>query len=484
MKRIAVLTLVAALTFMTAVQARADGVDIKVQGVFDFAFGFLDNKALSKSANRSDGRTGKVRDYDKFEARQRVRTQINFIVSERLQGVLMFEIGDIDWGRSKGNFGRGSGGALDADGVNIETRFAYLDWLIPNTDISIRMGLQRITLPSTRLGSIVFDTDVAAVVVNSPITDWLGVTAFWARPFDAEVNTSLSDETDLFALLLPISCERLSFTPYFAYGFLGANSGIYDYIWADYSYDNTVTNKDHAKVWWAGANLSLNIIDPLTFGLDVIYGRQQKADLGTFRGTPDTVIGSSGWYIGATLDYTLDWGVPGIFGWWASGDKANADRNGKYGRLPVLGPDGAFLATTFGAAGYYAIGNGGNAALVTNTGTGTWGVGFQIADVSFVEDLTHTLRFAYYRGTNDTEMVERGGNFRKYAADPFYLTTDDSVFEVNFDHQYKIYDNLTAIVEMGYLYMRSDKDTWNSRGMGLKDGDDAWKAELSFRYSF
>ena len=470
----------------------ADGIDVKVKGTWDFAFGYLHNKPFRESVNRSDGRTGKVRDNDKIESRQRVRTQVNFITSENLQAVLMFEIGDIDWGRAKGNSGRGSGGALDSDGVNIETRLAYLDWLVPNTDISVRMGLQRLTLPSGRMGNPVFDADVAGVVASSPITDWLSATGFWIRPFDAYLNDegvfagrdNLSDETDVFGLILPMSYGNISFTPYFAYGFLGANSGVYDYIYGSGGYANSVDVNSKAKVWWAGANFEATILDPLVLNIDAIYGRQQRTDLGNFYGSTNTELGTSGWYVGATLDYTLDWGTPGIFGWWASGDKSNSDRDGKYGRIPVLGIDGAFLATTFGAGGYYAIGNGGNYALVTNTGTGTWGVGIQLADVSFVEDLSHTLRFACYRGTNDTDVVKRGGNYWRYAVDMIYLTREDSVFEINFDHQYKIYDNLTAILELGYLRLSSDRDVWGSRGMNLKENDDAWKAEISFRYAF
>ena len=131
-------------------------------------------------------------DDDNFSARHRVRTQVNIITSEYLQAVMMFEIGDLNWGRP-GTSGRGSGAGLDADGVNIETRRAYLDWLIPNTEVSVRMGIQGLTLPSTRMGNVLFDADVAGIVVSSPITDWLSATAFWLRPFDQYRNSGTWD---------------------------------------------------------------------------------------------------------------------------------------------------------------------------------------------------------------------------------------------------------------------------------------------------
>lgn len=65
------------------------------------------------------------------------------------------------------------------------------------------------------------------------------------------------------------------------------------------------------------------------------------------------------------------------------------------------------------------------------TGTGTWGIGLQLADVSFINDLSHTLRFAYMRGTNSHKLVRDGYDLR--LAEDFYLTNKDQAFEVNFD---------------------------------------------------
>jgi len=518
MKRITVLLLAMALVVGSVATAKADGIDIKVKGQWDFAFGVVNNAVFKKSYNDSqrDGRfvTGKQRrDNDNFEARQRIRTQINFISSEYLQAVLMFEIGDLDWGRNtNGTVGRSSGGALDADGVNVETKRAYLDWIIPNTEVSVRMGIQGLKLPSTRMGNMVFDADVAAIVVSAPITDWLGLTAFWARPFDSFQNDAdgnsnnfgwqqdnLNDEVDMFGVVVPLTFDGFSLTPYVVYARIGNASDFWSYSFdrdlGGYSWiKNSATN-----AWWFGGNFTLDMFNPLTFSLDYIYGRIAKTEFG-YPGRPWLKahlndLSASGWYIGATLDYKLDWGTPGIFGWYASGDKKNARDSNHIGRLPVLGTDGGFTATSFGTAGYYGIGNAGNAAVISNTGTGTWGVGLQVADVSFIEDLSHTLRVAYYRGTNDADLVRRnrsnnktrgGAEFRPYSSDALYLTDDDSVIEVNFDHVYKIYENLEVCLELGYLHLRSDKGTWgwSNTDNNLKKNDDAWKAEFNFRYSF
>jgi hypothetical protein len=268
---------------------------------------------------------------------------------------------------------------------------------------------------------------------------------------------------------------------------------------------STVSADDsRTHIWWLGTNVKIDAFDPLTFGLDVVYGRMNRTDVGGLQGTslpanlpgftgagpnqrvlPGVEVGTEGWFIGATLDYKLDFMTPGIFGWWASGDKRSDVEDGMLGRLPSFGTDAGFKATSFGMKGYYGISNGNNSTTISRSGVGTWGVGIQLADITFIKDLKHTLRLAYYRGTNDADLVRDLGGFAplKYRADPVYLTNNDSVWEVNFDHQYKIYENLTAVLELGYLHLSSDRDTWGNRG-GLSEGDDAWKAEVLFQYAF
>jgi hypothetical protein len=165
---------------------------------------------------------------------------------------------------------------------------------------------------------------------------------------------------------------------------------------------------------------------------------------------------------------------------------------GQLGRLPNLGTNGGnFKPTSFGQAGYFnSITQWADCGEIGGTGTGTWGVGIQLANASFIKDLSHTLRFAYYRGTNDSDIVRDLGFAPKYRDDGLYLTTDDSVFEINFDHTYRIYENLTAALELGWLHLNSDKEVWGGDNMTNIDGDNgkestnAWKAQLMFTFSF
>ena len=490
MKKFAWLAVLGAMLLPTA--AQADGVDVKVKGEWDFAFGWANNTNFH---NNRDG----YRADDRFIARQRIRTQINFITSEYLQGVLMFEIGDINWGQDDGGKnGPGSGGGLDADGVNVETKRAYLDWLIPNTEVSVRMGIQGVSLPMANgYTNPVFSADVAGIVVNTPITDMVGITAFWLRPFNHNLNDTnddrfygdyQNDEMDMFGLTLPVTGDGWSVTPWGMYSRIGNASGYYEYLAevTDHAIRSTSgwDSNSGANAWWAGLSTQVDVWDPLTFGFDVMYGSLSKADLAIdnpARSSTTSDFGTKGWFVEAALNYKLDWGTPGIFGWYSTGDDYSDVKDGQFGRIPVVGVDDGFGPTSMGFPGTFSIGTD---TTISLTGVGTWGVGAQLAEMSFVEDLTHTLRVAYYQGTNDNDVVKRWGGgsddiVPHTGGETIYLTTKDHAWEVNFDHQYEIYENLTAVLELGYINLHLDSDTWTDHKT-----DDAWKAQVMFQYHF
>jgi hypothetical protein len=518
MKQAKLLFLSLVLVLAASAGARADGVDVKVKGEWDFSFGWTGNFGFTHSVHKDAYGEGEDPSY----AQQRIRTQIDFVISENLSAVYGIQVGALTWGRGRNEDGAVySGGQMDADYANIATHLAYLDWMIPSTDIQVRMGIQGIALPSTPMGSPVLDSQVAGIGVSTPLTDWLGLTAMWLRPYDAYAGDAGGgnprfDEMDIFGLVLPIDIEPagLKVTPWFLYGLVGAGSGYYDYLFGgDAANTVGVTNAfpsdpdalavargSRTTAFWIGTHLEFSLLDPLIFNVEAIYGKLRQTDVSGLWGDPDDAaadpvgdgfrLGTSGWFLGATLDYTLEFGedfsmTPGIFGWWASGDNSSAAETGKLGRLPTLSQNNAgFAPTTFGAAGTFSIGRD---TAVTATGLGTWGIGIQLAEISFIEDLTHTLRFAYYKGTNSSEGVRNNGysSVFKYGSDGLYLTDKDHVFEVNFDHSYAIYENLTAVLELGWLHLSADRDTWQDANEDYgSSSQNAWKAQLALQFSF
>ena len=99
----------------------------------------------------------------------------------------------------------------------------------------------------------------------------------------------------------------------------------------------------------------------------------------------------------------------------------------------------------------------------------------------FFENLTHTLAVGFYTGTNNTRMVT-SGPVGGVESGNVYLTTKDHAWEVNFDSQYKIYENLTLAAEMGFVRLDLDKDLW--KGVGYEAKENNFKGTFSIGYKF
>ena len=504
-----ILTLMLAAGMLLGAASGAKAIDFKASGEWLVGFGLGDGSLIKDVDNK------KYRHDDTFNAGQRVRLQLDAVASESLSGTVFFEIGDQMWGNAE------SGAALGADGKVVKVKNAYIDWMVPNTDLKLRMGLQAVALPNVAGGSAVMDGDAAAVVASYQFNDNVGLTALWMRPLnDNYTGTNAEDEPygngynnyldnmDLFALMLPLKFDGVELTPWAMYGMQGKNTRFNEggVETADGALDVTLpgylpgmnefalgkTGKAYGSMFWAGLPVAITAFDPLNIEFDINYGYVEA--MGRYdvlkRGT-DLVRGNSkreGWLVKALVEYKMDWGTPGIFGWYASGDDGNV-KNGSE-RLPSIAGAGNF--TSFMGDGNLAWGTGYNFYDNNLTYAGTWGVGLQIADVSFVEDLKHTFRVAYWGGTNSPSMVKYMGSGVAWddttaAQDGPYLTTNDGLLEFNLVNSWQIYENLEANLELGYIVNMMDKDTWDKSYITEKRNwskQDAWKAQLIFAYSF
>ncbi|WP_300705780.1 outer membrane homotrimeric porin [uncultured Desulfovibrio sp.] len=504
-----ILTLMLAAGMLLGAASGAKAIDFKASGEWLVGFGLGDGSLIKDVDNK------KHHHDDTFNAGQRVRLQLDAVASESLSGTVFFEIGDQMWGNAE------SGGALGADGKEVKVKNAYIDWMVPNTDLKLRMGLQAVALPNVAGGSAIMDGDAAAVVASYQFNDNVGLTALWMRPLNdnyagrvygdrEDYQKNYLDNMDLFALMLPLKFDGVELTPWAMYGMQGKNTRFNEgeVETADGALSVTLpgylpgmnfgpgglgkTSKAYGSMFWAGLPVAITAFDPLNIEFDINYGYVEA--MGRYdvlkRGT-DWVRGNSkreGWLVKALVEYKMDWGTPGIFGWYASGDDGNV-KNGSE-RLPSIAGAGNF--TSFMGDGNLAWGTGYNFYDNNLTYAGTWGVGLQIADVSFVEDLKHTFRVAYWGGTNSPSMVKYMGSGVAWddttaAQDGPYLTTNDGLLEFNLVNSWQIYENLEANLELGYIVNMMDKDTWDKSYISEQRNwskQDAWKAQLIFAYSF
>ena len=320
---------------------------------------------------------------------------------------------------------------------------------------------------------------------------------------------------DLFAVTLPVKLDGFGITPWVMYGMMGKNTttssdgtqynnhsvrdGNPGFTLFPYpvgasinSAGDTVgyggTSKAYGSMFWAGLPMTLTMFDPLNVELDINYGYVESmgrysVQKGQSNETVRGSMGRQGWLAKALVEYKMDWATPGLFGWYASGDD-NSVKNGSE-RMPSIVPCGNF--TSF-------MGDGNMGWLRQDYGidyAGTWGIGAQLKDMSFLEDLKHTFRIAYWGGTNSTSMVKYMANAYSWndaattqATIP-YLTTNDGLVEFNLVNSYKIYQNLEMNLELDYLVNCMDNSTWKkAQNPSSFSKQDMFQAKVVFAYSF
>ncbi len=517
MKKIATLLLAAGLVFGAATGASA--IDFKAKGQWIMSFDY----GMNGNFTGGNGRTGYNKSEDEFEANQRVRLQLDAVASESLSGTVFFEIGKDTWGKSKndGN-GNGGGGALGADANDvIKLKNAYIDWIVPQTDLKVRMGIQGMALPSFTTGSNVFNDDVAGITASYQFNENVGVTALWARPWNDNYNTNNSgnqsnymDNVDVAALLVPLTFDGVKVTPWVMYAAIGPNAFRTDNGYMD-NFAGTsgkypkagmipaggARHKDgtpltgyklneYGNAVWAGLTGEVTMFDPIRIAWDFNYGSASY---------DQSRLNRSGWLASLLAEYKLDWAIPGIYGWYGSGDDSNpANGSERMPSLSVNNNNNGFSNFAFNGNPYIA-----REATLGYSMAGTWGVGARLKDMSFLEDLKHTFRVNLIGGTNSPDMAKkmnRNGNSiaangfdsitDKQAAgmDPLYMTTMDYAMEIGLTNSYQMYENFTVMLDAAYLatWLDQSRSVWGNSKMNGKSDEvrDPWNVNLSFVYSF
>jgi hypothetical protein len=520
----------------------------KAKGQWIMAFDYGQNGDFTGGNGRAGSGYGGS-GADEFDAMQRIRLQLDAVASESLSGTVQFEIGNSFWGKAVGRTaGRnGNGGAvLGADETNvIELKHAYLDWVVPQTDLKLRMGLQAMALPSfvTRGDASIFNDDVAGIVANYKFNDNVSLTALWARPFNDNYTTggnrsNYMDNVDAFALVLPLTFDGVKATPWAMYAAIGPNAfrttadaagnfgqlannnlsnvgstyvrGGMVPVGASLHKDGTSAAKElhsYGDAWWAGLTGEVTVLDPFRIAWDFKYGSVSW---------DDSRLNRHGWLASLLFEYKLDWGVPGIYGWYASGDDSNPANGSE--RLPSFDANGsANDLSSFAFNGNPYIPPREN--ILSRNMTGTWGIGVRLKDVSFLEDLKHTLRLNYIGGTNSPSMAKYitgyklaqtagldpvaaaaalrgaggnipGANSLGAGMDPLYMTTGDSALEIGLTTRYQMYDNFLIYMDASYLatWLNHSKKVWGlstmNGGGGSDQVRDPWNISLQFVYSF
>jgi hypothetical protein len=414
----------------------AFATDLKVRGNLDI-YGMW-------SANLNDFDSDSS-DPDHYTTTQRMRVYFDYIANENLKAVLGFEI-DTDWGVGDADWGTD---------LNTGDELVYMKFQLPDTKIGVTAGLQPILLPGI-FGNPMFFDDAPAFVVSSPINDVFGLTVGYTRGIDGSTSFDGSgddgDDMDMVFVVAPVKADGFSLTPYAGYVMIGENVSFAGHQSLSTAARASLTGNGEADVWYMGGNAKVTMFDPITLQMDLIYGEGENDDYET-----------KGFYAAAAASYQFDALTATLFGTYASGADDDADEDNFLPALaqcwmlsPYLGGSRAF------STGYSNKGYATGAAGVGADGTGLWTAGLILDKISFVDSLSHKLMIVYGKGTSDEDA---GKGFDE----------EDSIFEMYLVNKYAIYENLSAINEIGYATL--DGDGWD-------DSDSSYFMSFGFQYKF
>ena len=392
------------------------------------------------------------------------RADLYFTVTanENLKGVLgLVRSQRGQWGDS--NFALGAPGGASASGAQLNIRDAYIDFNWPGTDVNVKAGVYTVALPqSVGSASMIVAERAGAVMVSAPVTDNVSALVGYTRLFDNDPNgdsAAILDNNylDGYLVALPLSFEGISATPFFLYGNGGENFG------TDFDDDGNVidaTGGEKMSAYWVGTNFTMSMFDPFILKADFNYGR---TDFDTESNE------SKGWLADLGLDYTgFDFMTVSAFAVYTSGD--NDDAHDGSETMPILDGDWAVGSFWFGGGSITGDDiNGGDTPL------GFWTVGLSLTDIqSFAAGLTHDVHVLYVQGTNDSDLYS-AANRAAFST----LTDEDSLWEVDFNTAYAVYDELTLYGQLGYISTDFD-DSIHTVGTD----DNAWKVATGVVYKF
>lgn len=396
---------------------------------------------------------------DNFNATHRIRFGFDYITDKNLSATMMLQYGHLTWGNYNNGF--------DADPSVIGTgfkpdhfrfRLGYIDWKIPQTEIGVRMGRQWLVAPSYAFCNTILDGRGDAITFYGDLTDNINLkfSLFKVRHDNIE-ELPRENEANALLLMSEINDDNFKLAPWMMYVSKQRNSGYQASITAS---KVPVPNLDGygAEFYLLGLSGQFLYFDPFVISFDALYSKTQTANVN---------VDENSYYGALNFSYKLDNGTLALKGWYASGSDLRNGKN-KQKLFPLL--DGGFHASSV-FFGDIPWGIDGYANLNGDTALGTQGAVLAYENFSIVDKLTHIARIIYIQGTNQIDNQD--------FFDPKFLTDNDKLWEVNLNSTYEIYNNFTATLALGYLFVDQTELT-----PGTREADNVFRSALTFLYSF
>ncbi len=265
----------------------------------------------------------------------------------KAKAVWALEVGDIVWGTGGGasgtefggtttRIGPGAGGQLGADGVNVETKNAFVQFDIPFIpNANLLLGLHNIVFLSSPFGAFL-DDDAAGIQFNWKM-DPVDLQIWYAKA--DENNRQDADDNDFYAARLGVRVMKdLRVT---VEGLVMNQQCFARRAPVPPATTGACVKADFADTYWVGGTASAKIG---TVQLDgtVVYGQRQL-----FSAARNRVIEESGWGLQLTGQAPIGPVQTWVNGWYTTGDdnRIPGSKASKF-RAPGPGQDFSTVSNT------------------------------------------------------------------------------------------------------------------------------------------
>jgi hypothetical protein len=439
---------------------------------------------------------------------QRARLFYSAKANDDLKLVLGFELDAVFGDRSQGSLVglpatgntatafRNSGGALDTDAVNIETKWTYLDFNIPGAPVNVKVGAQPI---KDALKGILFDCDAAGVYTTTKIGSSAKVNMGYFRGYEGDAgNTGAFNlKMGVNNLDLAILEGKLNITKDLAVGL--DYYGYFDYR------DSNATILDHTIAMSADATMGPLALSGFVAGQIGTIKNQSGSPGGSVNNSTASVDMSG---IAGNVAARLKAG-PGtakIAGLYTSGDNGkDATKNTSWLSLQqsvngAKSQSGAGALNTYNESGMMllnrnAVAAGGSSDRGIAWTTNNRNQGLILATAGYDANLTPKLYANANVGiawTSSNRLFNRNDVGDTDALKPIVTGTASTRntsrhlgTEFNVETGYKLYDNLTASVQAAYVILGDYyKGTNQVAGKAGTDPDNPYTTRIVLSYVF
>jgi hypothetical protein len=443
----------------------------------EFAFHGDMNHRFLLYTNRSDWldneQAGKIHDekVDDYYGELKYRFWFEAATNDgNTKGVYAIEVGGIRFGET------GQGGSFSGDGVNVETRWAYLDWQVPGVDTKARfkMGLQPF-----KVNKYLWAETIAGVDYTGAPRDTLNYQVSWMRGVDEIPRDPADNVRDQDNLLARVN---LNPSDDFTVGLFG--------LWQFGSPKSADKPGDITSRLYEVKRFAGDVdLDLLTLGIDGgtkfdnffvnwdLMFQTGSIDDANFDDSEFSGITNSGDFDVSAYFFHFDVGLKSgktkytLTFWNASGDDNAADTDF----------DG-FLSTDVDIDDNIGIFEG----LYTDDNTYfterpyLLDKGFIMAklacDRQFTEKMTYGAAVMYMLTAEDIQYTDFSGRSQK---------NDEIGWEIDVYLKYMLYKNLEFAINAGYLFAGDALDAFEVGS--LQDGsadEDIFGSSMRIRYKF